>query len=462
MLKKNILFLIISLGAFSIGNAQIITDEPSTDPTSSGRIIDEIVAQVGDFPILLSDIESERIQLLSEGEEMDEDAQCFILEKLLYQKLLLNQSKIDSIVVTDEQVNAEMENRLRMIENQIGGRDKLEAFYGKTYGQIKEEFREVIRDRMLSQEEERQITKDIEVSPKEVTKFFKSIPKDSIPYINENIAIQQIVIYPKITQKSRNAVIERLNKWREEIVSGERSFAAIATIHSEDLGSAKKGGEIKATRGMMVKPFEAAVYALKPGEISNVVKTQYGYHLIELISRKGDDYIARHILLSPEIGHDELVAAATLMDECRAQLKKNEITWDQAVKEYSEDEDTKQNQGNLANPYTGNQYWDIANINDIDPQIYGVVNGLETGEISSPAMYSDQRTRQQGVRIVRIKDRTEPHKANLKDDYNFIKQGAENDEKQKVILDWVNDKVKNTYIHIDGTFQNCQFNYSWK
>ncbi len=462
MLKKNILFLIFSLGVLSVGNTQIISDDTKNTTSSSGSVIDEIVAQVGDYPILLSDIEAERIQLMSEGEDMGKDAQCNILERLLYQKLLLNQAKLDSIEITDEQVNAEMENRLRMIENQIGSREKLEEFYGKTYGQIKEEFREVIRDRMLSQEEERQVTQNAEVSPKEVNKFFKSIPEDSIPYINEKIAIQQIVIYPKITQESRNAVIKKLKKWREEIISGERSFAALATIHSEDKGSAKEGGKIKASRGMMVKPFEAAVFSLKPGEVSNVVETQYGYHLIQLISRKGDDYEVRHILLSPEIGHDELAAAATLMDECYAQLKKNEITWNQAVKEYSEDEDTRQNQGNLANPYTGNQYWDIANINDIDPQIYGVVNGLETGEVSSPSMYSDRKLRKQGVRIVRIKDRTEPHKANMDDDYNFIKKAAENNKKQKIILHWVNDKIKKTYIQIDEEFNQCNFNYSWK
>ena len=459
MLKKNIQLLIFSFGIILFGNAQIVTDNSTA---TSGKVIDEIVAQVGDNPILLSDIEAQIVQLQAEGRSVDEITKCSILEELLYQNLLLNQAKIDSIDISDGQVNAEMENRLRSLEQQIGGRDKLEAFYGKTYTQIKEEFREIIRDRMMSQEMERQIIEGVEVSPNEVKKFFDEIPGDSVPLINEKIAIQQIVIYPKITQASRNAVIEKLSNWRQDIIDGNRSFSAVATIHSEDLGSAKEGGKIEATRGMMVKPFEAAAFSLEPGEVSEVVETQYGYHIIQLVSRKGDDYIVRHILLSPEIGRQELTEAATLMDECYARLKKHEITWDQAVVAYSEDEETRQNQGSLSNPYTGDMYWDVANINQIDPQIFGLVNGLETGKVSSPAMYSDMQTRQDGVRIVRIKSRTEPHKANLKDDYNFIKKAAENNKKEERILKWVNSKVGKTYVRFDEKYVNCNFHYTWK
>lgn len=456
MLKKSILSLIISFGFSIIGNSQILSDEKT-----SSKTIDEIVAQVGDNPILLSDIQAQRLQLQSEGIEVNKQTDCRILEELLYQNLLLNQAKIDSVEMSDAQVNAEMENRLRTLEQQIGSREKLESFYGKTYTQIKEEFREIIRDRLLSQEMERQIISDLEVSPKEVEAFFKEIPEDSIPYINEKIAIQQIVIYPKITQSSRNAVIEKLNSWKEDFRNGDRSFSAVATIHSEDQGSAKDGGKIEATRGMMVKPFEAAAFALEPGEVSDVVETQYGYHIIELISRKGDDYTVRHILLTPEVGREELRDAASLMDECYAKLKKHEITWDQAVRDYSEDDDTKQNQGNLSNPYTGDQYWDVANINQIDPQIFGLVNGLETGEISNPGLYTDRQTRKEGVRIVRIKNRTEPHVANLNDDYNFIKKAAENSKKEEIITEWSNNKMKKTYVRFDEQYKSCEFRYAW-
>lgn len=456
MLKKSILFVIISFGMSFTGTSQIVSNSESSE-----KIIDEIIAQVGEFPILLSDIEAQRLQMKGEGLDVDEKTNCSLLEELLYQNLLLNQSKIDSLEMSDAQVNAEMENRLRTLEQQIGSREKLEQFYGKTYTQIKEEFREIIRDRLLSQEMERQIIADVQVSPSEVRSFFNTIPSDSLPYINEKISIQQIVIYPKITQASRNAVIEKLNGWRADIQAGNRSFSAVATIHSEDQGSAKDGGKIEATRGMMVKPFEAAAFSLEVGQISDVVETQYGYHIIELISRKGDDYTIRHILLTPEVGRQELRDAATLMDECYAKLKKHEITWDEAVKAYSEDDDTKQNQGNLSNPYTGEQFWDVANINQIDPQIFGLINGLETGEISSPGLYTDMKSRKEGVRVVRIKNRTEPHTANLKDDYNFIKKAAENNKKEEKIITWVNSKVGKTYIRFDEKYVSCDFRYSW-
>lgn len=438
---------------------QIISNDGGS---SDGEVIDRIIAQVGENIILLSDIEAQKMQAKNENIKVDDQTECYMLEELLYQNILLTQSKLDSIVISDGQVNAEMENRLRTIENQIGSREKLEAFYEKTYTQIKEEFREIIRDRMMSQEMERQITKEITVTPRDVERFFKTIPEDSIPYVNEKIAIQQIVIYPKINQGSKNKVIEQLRSWRTDILNGDRSFAAVATVHSEDQGSAKNGGKIEATRGMMVKPFEAAAFSLEVGEISDVVETQYGYHIIQLLDRKGDDYTIRHILQTPEVGRKELMDAAALMDECHARLKKDEVTWEKAVKEYSEDEDTKQNNGNLSNPYTGDQYWDVQNINQIDPQIFGIINTLKDGQISEPSLYTDQRNRKQGVRLVRIKDRTKPHVANLKDDYNFIKQAAENEKKEQIIAKWVNEKVNKTYIKIDDKYKSCSFRYNWK
>ncbi len=460
MSKNNILLLFISLSSLLSLHAQIITDD---NASSSEKVIDEILAQVGDNIILHSDIEAQKLQMENNKEAPGGNQnRCQIIEEQLYQKLLLNQAQIDSIEITDDQVNAEMENRLRTIEQQIGSREKLEEFYGKTYTQIKNEFRDIIRDRMLSQEMERQITKDVTVSPEDVQRFFKNIPEDSVPYINEKIAIQQIVIFPKISQSSKNAVIKKLKKWRQDIIDGDRSFSAVATIHSEDQGSAKKGGKIEATRGMMVKPFEAAAFSLEVGEISNVVETQYGFHIIKLLDRKGDDYTIRHILLSPEVSSEDLSKAAALIDECHARLKQHEITWEEAVKEYSEDDKTRRNQGNLTNPYSGDQYWDVSNINRIDPQIFGLVNNLDEGEISEPALYTDQQSRKEGVRIVRIKNRIDPHVANLDQDYSFIKKAAKNEQKQRIIQDWVTSRVRKTYIRLDDSYDNCDFDYEWK
>jgi peptidyl-prolyl cis-trans isomerase SurA len=416
-LKLSILLTVITSLFFTLDNsAQII----GSDGGGESKTVDRILAQIGNNIILLSDIENQRIQAMSQSMEVDKDSECFMLEEMLYQNLLVNQAKLDSVEVSDGQVNAEMENRLRTIETQIGGKQKLEEFYGKTYAQIKDEFREIIRDRLLAQEMERQITAEVLVTPRDVKRFYNDIPKDSLPYINEHIAIQQILIYPKITQKEKTETIEKMREWRKDVISGSRSFEALATVHSKDLGSARQGGKISASRGMMVRPFEAAAFSLEVGEISDVVETQYGYHIIQLVERKGDDYTVRHILTYPEVSRQSLMDAAALMDECYDRLKKEEISWEDAVKAYSEDEETKQNKGNIANPYTGEQYWDVQYINEIDPQIFGLTNSLKVGQFSQPALYEDARNRKEGVRIVRLADRTTPHVANLKDDYNII------------------------------------------
>ena len=451
------LIVIINLFSVFTFQAQIISAGEEND----NKVIDKIVAQIGNNIVLLSDIENQKIQAISQNIKLDNYSDCFMLEEMLYQNLLINQAKIDSIEISDAQVNAEMENRLRTIEAQIGGKQKLEEFYGKTYTQIKEEFKDIIKDRLLAQEMERQITTDIVVSPREVKRFYNSIPNDSLPFINEHIAIQQIVIYPKITQKEKTETIEKMRQWRKDVLEGNRSFEALATLYSKDLGSARLGGKIEASRGMMVRPFEAAAFSLKVGEISDVVETEYGYHIIQLLDRKGDDYMVRHILDYPEVSRASLMDAATIMDECVERLNKNEITWNQAVKSYSEDEDTKQNNGNYANPYTGDQYWDVQNINDIDPQIFGLINNLSVGKISQPSLYEDYRNRKEGVRIVRLADRTTPHIANLQDDYSFIQRAAENDKKEKVITEWVNGNLNNVYIRIEETFEECPFRYNW-
>lgn len=459
-MKLNLSILLIAITNLWIvpsTHAQII----GGDLGGETKTVDRILAQIGNNIILLSDIENQRIQALSQNTELNKDSECFMLEEMLYQNLLVNQAKLDSIEISDGQVNAEMENRLRTIETQIGGKQKLEEFYGKTYTQIKDEFREIIRDRLLAQEMERQITAEVLVTPRDVKRFYNDIPTDSLPYINEHIAIQQILIYPKITQKEKTEAIEKMREWRRDVISGARSFEALATIHSKDLGSARQGGKISASRGMMVRPFEAAAFSLEVGEISDVVETQYGYHIIQLVERKGDDYTVRHILTYPEVSRQSLMDAAALMDECYERLKKGEITWEQAVKAYSEDEETKQNSGNVANPYTGEQYWDVQYINEIDPQIFGLTNSLKVGQFSQPSLYEDMRNRKEGVRIVRLADRTKPHVANLSDDYSFIQRAAENKKKEDLIANWVNDNLRNAYIRIDENYKECPFRYDW-
>lgn len=432
-----------------------------TGSFGQGSTIDKIVAQVGDQVILKSDIEAQKLQLIQGGQKVDRFSDCEIVERLMFQELLVNQAKIDSIEITDTQVDGEMENRLRVIENQIGGRDKLEAFYGKTVSQIKDEFRSSIRDRLLAEEMERQITQNVTVSPKDIKKFFSELPKDSIPLINSKLSFQQIVIFPEVSDADRLKARQQLEEIRKGVLEG-KSFETQARIHSQDPGSAAEGGKLEATRGMMVPNFEANVFAIQEGEISPVFETEYGYHIVKLISRKGDDYVCRHILLIPEFSRVSLDQSSKQMDECYRELKENLITWDDAVRKYSNDDNTKQNKGIITNPITGEQTWSTEDLNQVDQQIYLLTDAMNKGDVSTPAFYFDYLSRQQGIRIVRLMERTKPHFANLDEDYSLIQRATENKKKQEVITKWISSKVDNAYIRIDDEFNKCSFENNWK
>lgn len=434
---------------FSFANAQ------------DGVTIDKIVAQVGDNVVLLSDLQGQRLQAVQASVEIDDQFDCRVLEELMYQFLLINQAKLDSIEVSDAQVDAEMENRLRVIEAQIGSRQKMEEFYGKTVAQIKKEFKENIRDQLLAQEMERQITAEISVTPREVEAFYNKIPKDSVPFINSKLRFQQIVIYPEITAADKQKSYDKLAKIREDIVSGKKSFSTMAIIHSMDPGSSNKGGEISASRGMMVPQFEATAFKMEIGEVSEVFETDYGYHILQLLDRKGDDYKCRHILIIPEYSDDAIQMAALKLDSAYKKLIAKEITWEDAVRKYSNDEATKENNGVITNPITGDQQWDMEDLNQVDQQIYLLTDQLDEGDISQPSLYTNYMERKEGVRIVRLVERTAPHTANLKDDYSLIQKAAENDKKQEIIQSWIQNKIQNAYIKIDPDYSECQFRNNW-
>lgn len=425
------------------------------------QVVDKIVAQVGDKVVLLSDIQVQKLQALQAGYQLTPEMDCQILEELLYQNLLINQAILDSIEVSDQQVDAEMENRIRVIENQIGGRQKMEEFYGKTITQIKIEFANNIRDQLLAQEMERQITKDINVTPREVEKFYNSLPMDSIPLINSKLQFQQIVYYPEITKEDKERAKAKLEKIRIDIVENGRSFSTMARIHSMDPGSGSKGGEISATKGMMVAPFESTVFKLKVGEVSEVFETEYGYHIVKLLERKGDNYTCQHILIIPEFSDNAIENAAMKIDSCYKLLKAGKISWDDAVIKYSNDEATRQNKGIITNPITGDQQWDMEDLSQVDQQIYLLTDAMNKGDVSEPNLYQNIFDRKQGVRIVRLMERTTPHRANLNEDYALIKNAAEADKKQKMISDWTNSKIGNAYIRIDEEYQSCKFHNSW-
>jgi peptidyl-prolyl cis-trans isomerase SurA len=426
-------------------------------------VIDKIVAQVGDEIILLSDIQTEKLQMIQSSIELGEGNQtdCQILEGLMYENLLLNQAMLDSIVLPEGQADQEMESRLRVIEQQIGGREKLEKFYGKSVNQIKDEFREVIRKKLLTQEVERTITEGLNVTPKEVKVFFDKIPADSVPFINASLGLQQIIIYPEITEADKKKAYDQLEQIRKEIIESGKSFDTQARIYSMDPGSAKDGGKLEATRGMMVPQFESMAFSLKEGEISKVFETDYGYHIIKLNERRGDDYKCQHILIMPEFNNAELEKAAMRIDSCYNLMKEGKITWNDAVLKYSNDEETKQNNGVIVDPRTGEPAWSTEKLNEIDQQIYILTNTLKVGEYSQPSLYANIFDGRQGVRIVRIMSKTDQHKANLTQDYALIKRAAENEKRERILREWTQDKISNAYINLDNEYKDCVFQNTW-
>ncbi len=427
----------------------------------TGIVVDKIVAQIGNQIILMSDVESQKQQAIQSGLDPLKINACEILEQLMANELLLDQALLDSISVSDEQVDAEMENRLRLLEEKFGSREKLETFYGETTSKIKDKFRIQIRNKILTQEMERKLVQGISVTPKDVSAFFKSIPKDSIPFINMKLSFQQIVYYPKITKDDKKRAYDILSEVRTAIVDNGKSFETQARINSDDPGSASKGGKIEASAGMMVPQFESTVFQLKVGEISEIIESPYGYHIIKLISRKGQDYTCLHILKIPEYSPEAIDDASNRMDTCYQLLKENKITWNDAVLRFSNDESTKQNQGIITNPITGDQTWDMEDLNQVDQQIYVLTEMMEKGDYTKPNLYIDIYERKQGFRIVRLSERYPPHIANLQDDYSLIKRATENDKKQKIIQNWIKSKIGNAYIRIDDEYKSCNFSNNW-
>jgi peptidyl-prolyl cis-trans isomerase SurA len=423
--------------------------------------LDKIVAQVGDNIILLSDIREQRLQAEEAKIAIDSLFDCRVLEQIMVTQILVNQAKLDSVVVSDEQVDSDMENRLRLIQNQMGGRQKLEEFYQMTYSEIKDKFREIIRTNMLADEMRNTITAGLGVTPKEVKDFFQKLPNDSVPFINMQLGFQQIVIYPEITKEDKKIALDRIRELRDQIVVQGKTFESLARLYSMDPGSAPMGGKIAATKGMMVPQFEATVFKLRPDEISEPIETEFGYHIIKLISRSGDDFICLHILIRPEFSVQTMNKASQRMDSCYRMLKLNELTWEQAVARYSNDASTRQNKGIISNPRNASQLWDMEDLNEIDQQIYLLTDAMEPGDITQPSLYMDFMSRQQGIRIVRLMQRIPAHKANLDADYALIKQAAENDKKARILSEWVKSKIGNSYIRLVPEFASCPLQYPW-
>ncbi len=430
---------------------------PAITFAQNNVLIDEVVANVGDNVILMSDIESQYVNYRMQGNIDNASAiRCQILDNLLFQKLLLTQAQLDSVEVTDQRVDSELDRRLRYYIAQFGSKEKFEEFYDKSIFEIKEEFREIIRDQMLTEQVQQNITMDVKITPSEVKAFYNRIPTDSLPLINTEYQIGQIVRKPEISQKELDIAREKIKGIRERVMEGE-SFETLAVLYSEDPGSAKEGGFIGTIgRGDTYPEFEAAAFNLKNGEISDVIKSEAGYHIIQMIQRKGDYVDVNHILIRPKVNPYDLQDAFDYLDSIAGVIKSDTLSFEDAAKEYSDDPG-KINGGMMINPLSGSTWFSA---DELDPQVFFVIDKLEVGEISEAVkMTTEEGT--DAFRILYLKARTTPHRANLKDDYNKIQQWAQQEKETNALAKWVREKSEKTYVNIDEKYLQCTILQKW-
>jgi len=429
-MNKKLLFITLSC----LLNTLIIAQE---------QIIDRVVAVVGGSPILQSEIEAQYQQLLDEQVPVDQNSRCIILEDFLYQKLLVAQAIKDSVEVSNEQVEQELDRRLRYFINQFGSEERFEAFYGKSVDDWRTEFKDNVRDILQAQEMQRQVVGSVTVTPNEVKTYFNSIHPDSIPFINAEIEVAQIVKQPAVSDFAKKEAKEKITTLRARIMKGEISFTT-ACLYSDDPGSAGKGGLYeKVPRGRMVPEWEAWAYKLKPNEISEVFETVYGYFIIQLIERRGDEVDARSLLIAPKMETGDLLKSKLKLDTIYNMLLADTLKFSDMASKYSDDAESRNTGGSIVNPFTGSTRFEMDEIGQYDQNVVFAIEKLKVGEFTKPIPFSTQDGKQ-AYRILCLKAKTDPHKGNLKDDYQRIQAAAISEKEKTIIKEWVKRKSVNT------------------
>ena len=429
-----------------------------TTTSSFSQILDKVVAVIGDEIVLQSDIETQYLQYLSQGYSDKEEIKCQITEDILYQRLLTHQAKIDSTEVTEDEVNKELERRLSSFISELGSQDALEEYFGKSIIDIKEEFYDVIYSQLLSQRMQSSITSSVSITPEEVKLFYKELKlNEDLPLIPTKVQISQIVKIPEISSDEKSRIRKKLISFRDRINNGE-DFKVLATLYSDDIESAKNGGELGfVNRGDLVPEFESAAFALKGNEISEIVETKFGYHIIQLIERRGESINVRHILMKPKISSATLLKSKNQLEKVESLLNDGSLTFEEASKNHSDD-NSKNNGGLLINPQTGSSLFTIDQLN---VNIRYAVERMDEGEVSSISQY-EMSDGTKAYRIIKITKKIEEHEANLIDDFIQINDIALNSKKQKKISEWVDQKISNTYIRLSENLDNCNSLNIWK
>lgn len=438
----------------------LFVSQPLLRAQSSGMTIDQIAAVVGNNIIMQSEIEMEFSQYQKQAEDkLSDTLKCEILRQKLIEKLFLSKAQFDSIPLSEERVDAELEKRIRYFAMQFGGANgngikAMEEFYGKSIAQIKADNREKIKESMLVSEVQGKVMKDVKVSPTDIKRFYNNIEKqDSLPFYSAEIEVAQLVIGPKVSKDAKELAYQKIYELRERILKGD-NFNTLAALYSDD-GSASKGGELGFfTRGQMVPEFEAAAFRLKPDSVSKIVETKYGYHILKYIDRKGDNINVRHILIRPKIFNADVQIAKERIDSILWQIKIDTISFENAVKRFSDDIQTKGNGGFITDDQTGSTK--IA-VDEIDPAIYYKLEGMKPGDMTEPELISTQQgpDKVQTWRVLYLKSESKPHRANLRDDYQKFQAMALQEKQAKAMEAYIKRLKKDTYIKVNAPYNEC-------
>lgn len=421
------------------------------------QVIDKVIGVVAKYPILLSDLQSSMIERESQGLPANK---CMALEMIVFQKLLVAQADRDSVTVTDAEVETEMTRRMNYYIQQFGSEEKLEQFYGKRSNVLKDELRSDVQEQLVAERMNGKITGDAKLTPAEVRLFFNTIPQDSLPLIESEVELQQLVKKPSFSAEAKKEAHDLLESYRQRVVKGETPMSTLARLYSEDPGSAKDGGfYANVGRGIMDPSFEAVAFRLKNGEVSNIFETPYGYHFIELVQRKGELLDLRHILIMPKMVNEDFIRCKIQLDSIYTEIKEGRISFEDAVRKYSDDEDTKQNAGLMVNPATATTRFDNETLSQIDKNLIATLNSMVIGDLSKPMPFAAADGKR-GYRILKLKNRIDPHKANLKEDYQRISLMANQEKKKEIIKEWIKKRSKITYIRLDKDYA-CKFENNW-
>lgn len=447
----------------SVVKAQSVAQSPAGTVSGGGVLVDRIIGIVGGEIVKQSDVEDAIQQYKANGLPVNDSARASIVDQLMFKKLLLQQAKHDSISVTEAEINGETDRRMRYFLMQFKSDKDFESFYGKTVESFKFELHDQVKELLLAQRMQQKITQNVTISPSEVQAWFKAQPADSLPFINSQVEIGQIVIAPPVNPEVKEYTRQSLEDIRQRILTNKIDFCAAARAYSKDPGSKDNCGQYdNVRRGTFVPEFDAVCFTLKEGEISAPFETEYGYHIVKLIARRGEEVTIQHILLDIPAAPEDLKRCKVRLDSVLGLIRKDSLTFCEAAAKYSDDAESKYSCGLLVNPETGTTRIDVDQLGqyDPDPQFPIIINNMKVGEVSA-TMPCLTRNGKQAYRVLYLKSRSKPHRANLQDDYQLIQDLALQEKQEKAIDEWVRKHLANTYVFLAPDYRKYPYNYPW-